>query len=206
MVLELIAHHLGETFHAGDDLRLVGQDGTVQILDDGTDGIDQCAVEGVFVVDGHMAFAHNFQRLTDGIPFAEEPLRQSLGDDALVGCIERCLTIALHQLEIEEVEERRVGKHDDAVFVFFIFYFPLTILDFSSLTYHAAGLLHLGAHIPDLTSCLGPSEEQFLIAHQVDSIGILVPSVDAVLAPGIVAHEDDKHERDGQSQHVDESI
>ena len=206
VVLELIAHHLGETLHAGDELCLIGQDGTIQILDNGTDGIDQCAIQGVFVVDTHAAFAHDLHCLTDGIPFAKEPLCQPLGDDTLVGRIERRQTIALHQLEIEEVEERRIDQHDDAVFVFTIFYFPLAILDLSSLAHHAAGLFHLGTHILDLTGCLGPDEEQLLIAHQVDSVGILVPRVDAVLTPCIVAQQDDKHERNGQAQHVYERI
>ena len=206
VVLELIAHHLGEPLHTGDDLRLVWQDGSVQVLDNGTDGIDQCAVEWVFVVDKHTAFTHNLHGLANGIPFAKEALRQSLGDDTLVGRIERRRTIALHQLEIEEVEERRIDQHDDAVFVFTIYYFPLAILDLSSLAHHAASLFHLGTHILDLTGCLRPDVEQLLIAHQVDSVGILVPRVDAVLTPCIVTKQDDKHERDGQSHHVYERI
>ena len=206
MVLQRIAHHLGKAVHARDNLSLVGQNGAVEIFDDGADGINQRTIQGVLVINAHILLTYNLKRLTNGILLSEEPLSQSLCYDALVRRIERRLAIAFHQLEIEEVEECRIGQHDDAILTVSSLDHPLIVFDFSILTHHAAGLLHFRAHILNLTGCLWPDEEQFLIAYQIDAVGILVPRIDAVLPPSIIAQQDDKHERNGQSKHINERV
>ena len=92
---ERIAHHLRETLHVGNELCLIGQYRTVEILNDATDGIDQRRVVRIFVIHEDRAFANNLQRLADGILLAKEPLGQSLCDDTLVWRIESCPFVSL---------------------------------------------------------------------------------------------------------------
>ena len=90
-----IAHHLRKTLHAGNELRLIGQHRTVEILHDAADGIDQRRVVRILVVHEDRALANNLQRLADGIFLAKESLSQSFCDDALVRRIEGCPFVSL---------------------------------------------------------------------------------------------------------------
>ena len=47
-----------------------------------------------------------------------------------------------------------------------------------------------------------PQEEIILFAHQVDAVGILMPAVDAILSPRVVAHQDDEHQRHHQARYI----
>ena len=143
-VVQFIAHHLRIALHADDDLCLIGQHRAVHILHHAADSVDQRGVVGVCMVDVHMTLAHNLQRLTDSVFAAKEAMGQPLCDDALVGCVEGRPAVTLHQWEIKELEERRVGQHDDAVLIVGILHLFITILDTAPLTHHAAGLLHIG--------------------------------------------------------------
>ena len=103
------------------------------------------------------------------------------------------MTTSCLQLKVEELEKSGVCHHDDAIFVFAVLHLLPTILDFSPNTHHTAFLLYLRTHILDFLCCLRPHGETRLIAHQADTVGMLVPTVDTVLAPGVVAQQDDKH-------------
>jgi len=45
-------------------------------------------------------------------------------------------------------------------------------------------------------------EKTCLIAHQADTIGMLVPTVDTVLAPGVITQQDDKRQRHHKPYHI----
>ena len=192
--------------HADDDLCLIGQHRAVHILHHAADGIDQRGVVGIFMVDEHMPLAHNLQSLAYSVFVAKETMGQPLCDDALVGGIEGRQTVALHQRKVEHLEERRVGQHDDAVLAFGILHLFIPILYTSPLAHHAAGLLHIGAQLFDALRCLRPQEEMILFAHQVDAVGILMPRVDAKLSPGVVAYQDDEHQRHHQARYINKGI
>ncbi len=90
-----IAHHLRKTLHVGNDLRLIGQHCTVEILHDAADSIDQRRVVRIFVVHEDRALANNLQRLADGILLTKETPSQSFCDNALVWRIENCPFVSL---------------------------------------------------------------------------------------------------------------
>ena len=174
-------------------MRLIGQDCAVEILHDAADDIDQRRVIRIFIVHEDRALTNNLQGLTDGILFAKESLGQSLRDDTFIRCIEGCQFISLKQIEIEETEECRVCEHDDAILLISFLHLSLTIFNTASLTHHATRLFHFWAHLFYLLCSLRPHKEILIITRQVDAVGILVPRINAVLPPGIVAHEDNEH-------------
>ena len=112
-----ITHHVRETVHAGNELRLIGQDCAVEILHDAADDIDQRRVIWIFMVHEDRALTNNLQGLTDGILFAKESLGQSLRDDTFIRCIEGCQFVSLKQIEIEEKEDETRDEETDG-FVF----------------------------------------------------------------------------------------
>lgn len=105
LVAQLISHHLRIARHTGDELGFIGQNRPVHILHHAADGIDKRRVVRIFIVDTHLLFTHNLQRLTDRILVAEETSGKSFGNDALVGSIESRRSVARYQREIEELEK-----------------------------------------------------------------------------------------------------
>ena len=108
------------------------------------------------MVDTHLLFTHNLQRLTDRILVAEETSGKSFGNDALVGSIESRRSIARYQRKVEELKKSRVGQHDDAIFSFGIFHLLALILDSPHLTQYATSLLHIGTQSFDALRRLRP--------------------------------------------------
>ena len=206
VALEIITQHLRKALYVDDDLRLVGQDGTVQVFHDGADTIEQRTVGGVIMANAHMAVAHYLQRFANRILIAKESLGQPFGDDTFVWRIECRPSVALQQLEVEEAEEHRVGQHDDAVLVFTVLHLLLSVFYLSALAHHAAGLFHLWTQILNVLSLLRPHKEKTLVAHQVDAVGILMPRIDAILPPRIVTHQDDEHQRHHQTRYINKGI
>ena len=205
VILKLITHHLRIALHAHDNLRLVGQYGMVKILCYGANGIYQRTVVWVVMSDTYMAFASNLNRLTNGVLITKQALGQSLRDHTFIRLIKCCTPVALRELIVEETEESRISQQDGTLVVA-IFHHPVAIFDFSTLAHHAALLLHLRAHRLNIIGSLWPHKEIALIAYQHNPVGILVPRVDRELAPGVVAHQDDEHQRHHQSGYIYKGI
>ena len=175
IVSELIAHHLRIAFHTNYHLCLVGQHGAVEILDYGTNSINQGTVVRIYIVHMHMAVANYLKRFSNRILFTKHSFSQSLCDDALIRCIKCRIRITLNHLEVEEVEECGVNHHDDGLVISPRLNLLFAIFDTSTLAKHAAGLFYLRTHLTNLASCLRPHKEVLLIAHQIDAVRILVP-------------------------------
>ena len=201
VIIELIAHHLWIALHAHDNLRLVGQYRMVEILCYRTNGIYQRTVVRVVMSDTYMAFASNLNRLTHRVLIAKQALGQSLRNYTFIGLIKRGTPVALRELIVEETEESRIGQQDGTLVVA-IFHHSLAIFYLSTLTHHAARLLHLRAHCLDIGGCLRPHKEIILTTYQNNLVGMLVPRVDRKLAPRIVAHQDDEHQRHHQTRYI----
>ena len=171
----------------------------VEILHYAADGIYQRRVVRIFIVYEDRTLADNLQRLADRILPVKESLSQSFSDDALIRRIEGCPPVSFYQFEIEEAEEGGVCQHDDTVLFISFLHLSLAILDSSVLAHHATALFYFWAHLFDLLCRLRPHKEVFVAARQIDAVGILMPRVDAILPPRVVAHEDDKHQRHHQT-------
>ena len=79
-------------------------------------------------------------------------------------------------------------------------------LDFSVLANQAADTFYLWTQFLNLPGCLGPHKEVFVATRQVDAIGILMPAVDAILTPGVITHQDDKHQRHHQARYINKGV
>ena len=121
--------------------------------------------------------------------------------DTLVRLVKCKASVPLSKFKIEEVEESRVCQHDGASLSAF-FYNYIAMFYLSTLAHHPTSLLHLWAHRLDVVSSLRPHKEIGFITHQVYAIRVLVPRVDSALAPGIIAHQDDEHQRHHQPCYI----
>ena len=173
----------------------------IEVLRYGTNGIDQRTVVRIFMSNTHMSFTCYLNRLPKGILIAKQALGQTLCYDALIRLIKCKTPVALRQLIVEEVEESGVNKHDGAL-VITIFYHMIAMFYLSTLAHHAARLLHFRTYRLDIAGSLRPHKETVLTTHQQDAVSLLMLTVDGKLAPGVVAHQDDEHQRHHQACYI----